>query len=81
MKSAFHVPNAKKGDPYFGGQNICEIIAEWGEYTTPVFYGEFPYEIAYKHGELMADYLSNSKTLDQVLYDLQNYAENLQATA
>lgn len=81
LKSAFHVPNAQKGDAYFGGQNICEVIAEWGVHTNPVFYGEFPYEITYKHGELMADYLSGSKTLDQVISELQEYAENLQATA
>lgn len=77
LLSAINCENAQKGDPYFGGQNLCEIIGEWGVLTPPVNYGEFPYEIAYKHGELMPSYLYGTTTVQQVLQELQTYAKAL----
>lgn len=77
LLNAINCENAQKGDPYFGGQRICEIVGEWGVLTPLVNYGEFPYEIAYKQGELMTSYLDGTKTVQQVLQELQDYAEAL----
>lgn len=77
LLSAINCKNAQKGDAYFGGQNLCEIIGEWGILTPSVNYGEFPYEIAYKHGELITGYLYGTKTMQQILQELQTYAEAL----
>lgn len=77
LLSAIDCENAQKGDPFFGDQQICKIVGEWGVKTPSVNYGEFPYEIAYKHGELMTGYLYGTKTVKQILQELQTYAENL----
>lgn len=76
-KDAIHVPNALKGDPYFGNQNLCETMAVWGENIPSVNYSLHSYEIAYAHGELMTDYLDGLKTEQDILDELQIIAEEI----
>lgn len=78
-KDAVNVPNAVKGDPYFGGQNLCQIMAAWGEFIPPVNYGVHPYEIAYKHGELFANYLDGEiDSIEAVIQKLYEYALSIE---
>ena len=75
LKTAFSVPSATAGDPYFGGQNICEIMAKWGEDVPYVNYSSHSYEIAYAHGNLFTDYLAGNTTAEEVVNELQVEAE------
>lgn len=75
LKTAFSVPSATAGDPYFGGQNICEIRAKWGEDVPYVNYSSHSYEIAYAHGNLFTDYLAGNTTAEEVVNELQVEAE------
>ena len=75
LKTAFSVPSATAGDPYFGGQNICEIMAKWGEDVPYVNYSSHSYEIAYAHGNLFTDYLAGNTTAKEVVNELQVEAE------
>ena len=62
-------------DPYFGGQNICEIMAKWGEDVPYVNYSSHSYEIAYAHGNLFTDFLAGNTTAEEVVNELQVEAE------
>lgn len=77
LKTAFSVPNAVAGDVYFGGQNLCEIMASWGEYVPYANYYTNSYEIAYAHGVLFPDYLRGITTVDTVISTLQTKAEEI----
>lgn len=79
LKIGKNTPGAKEGDPYFGNQNIVEIMAEWSEYVPYVNYGLHPYEIAYYHGSLFPDYLRGITTVDDVIDQLQKQAEIIQS--
>jgi len=67
--------SAQAGDPYFGNQNIVEIMAEWSLHVPYVNYGRNPYEIAYYHGTLFPDYLKGKTTIDEMINMLQQQAE------
>lgn len=75
LKTAFSVPSATAGDPYFGGQNICEIMAKWGEDVPYVNYSSHSYEIAYAHGNLFTDFLAGNTTAEEIVNELQVEAE------
>lgn len=74
---AFSVENMQVGDDYFGGQKICQIMAGWGEYVVSLNYGVYPYEMAYYHGELIADYINGTKTLQEIIEALKDKADEL----
>ena len=76
-KPAFDVPNSQVGDEYFGGQKVCEIMASWGENVVPLNYGIYPYEMAYYHGSLIADYIAGTKNANQVIDALKAKALEL----
>ena len=60
---------------YFGNQDICTEMTEWGKYVPYCNYSTNSYEIAYAHGELIADYLNNKISLDKVIQELEKEAE------
>lgn len=56
------------------------MMASWGEYIPGVNYGVNPYEIAYKHGELFAQYLDDEiNTLQEVINQLQFFALEIES--
>jgi len=75
LKSAAKLESAKSGDPYFGNQNLVELMAEWIISIPYVNYGLHPYEIAYFHGSLFPDYLRGDTTVNDVINSLQKQAE------
>ena len=79
LKSAKDSESAKAGDPYFGDQNLVELMAEWSLYVPYVNYGRHPYEIAYYHGSLFPDYLRGITTIDEVISELQKQAEIIES--
>lgn len=74
LKSAKNLKSAKKGDPYFGNQNLVEIMADWSMHVPYVNYGCHSYEIAYYHGSLFHDYLKGKTNLDDVIKELHQKA-------
>lgn len=79
LKSGKDTASAKAGDPYFGNQNIVELMAEWSLHVPYVNYGRHPYEIAYYHGSLFPDYLRGKTTVADVIKALQQQAEIIEA--
>lgn len=77
--SARSVENAQIGDPYFGNQNLCELMAEWSAHVPYVNYSSHSYEIAYYHGSLFPDYLRGKTAVEDVIKALQQQAEIIEA--
>jgi len=77
LRTAVSVPNAVAGDPFFGGQNFIELMANWGENIPAVNYGHHTYEIAYAHGWLMPDFLRGERTLHETINLLQAEAQTI----
>jgi ABC-type glycerol-3-phosphate transport system substrate-binding protein len=79
LKTGKDTASAKTGDPYFGNQNIVEIMAEWSLHVPYVNYGRHPYEIAYYHGSLLPNYIRGQTTIDDVIKALQQQAEVIES--
>ncbi|NLE06254.1 MAG: hypothetical protein GX638_15820 [Crenarchaeota archaeon] len=79
LKSGKDTTSAKVGDPYFGNQNIVEIMAEWSLHVPYVNYGPNPYEIAYYHGSLFPDYIRGITNVDDLIQALQKQAEQIES--
>lgn len=77
LKSGKDTASAKAGDPYFGNQNLVEIMAEWSLSVPYVNYGRHPYEIAYFHGSLIPDFRRGKTSIDDVISALQLEAEKI----
>ena len=78
LKTAFHVENAVKGSAYFGNQNICEKMAEWGEFVPYCNYSKNSYEIAYAHGEMMNEYIKGVTSVEEMLQELYKEAQTIE---
>ena len=78
LKTAFLVENAVKGSAYFGNQNICEKMAEWGEFVPYCNYSKNSYEIAYAHGEMMNEYIKGVTSVEEMLQELYKEAQTIE---
>jgi lactose/L-arabinose transport system substrate-binding protein len=79
LKSGKDTASAKAGDPYFGNQNVVEIMAEWSLHVPYVNYGLHPYEIINYHGSLLPDYIRGQTSVDNVIKALQQQAEIIES--
>ena len=74
-KPAMETEIAQSGSEFFGGQNVCSLLSDWTLSMRPINYAYHSYEIAYTHGNLIADYINNKLSAQEVIDNL--YSEVL----
>lgn len=66
-----------KGNEFYGGQKLTQIMAEYSQNIKPVKYGLHTYEITYYVGTTLGEHINGKYTLEEAIDKMQKEAEKI----